>query len=98
MGMLLSTLPKHQPAVVTGVSLPSAAVDRLSAYGLRIGAPVTVERVSPLGSLVACRVYGTLLALRPETASAITVEGTSGRCGGRYVGALPRTPQGEVSP
>ncbi len=72
--MQLLSLPLNEPAIVTALSLPGETVERLSACGIREGAPIVPERVAPFTSLIAYRVYGTLIALRPETAAKITVK------------------------
>lgn len=81
--MQLISLPVGKSAVVTLLSLPPDTVERLSACGLREGAPIMPVRIAPLGSLIAYRVYGTLLAIRPETAAAVTVKQDGGALGKR---------------
>ncbi len=61
---------------------------RIMDLGLVPGTRVVVERRSPTGGLSACRVRGTLVALRDEQARAIVVEPAAdeGTDGGRHAG------------
>ncbi len=71
--MKLSQLEVGKRAKVVNVSLPAAAKQRLSNVGLTAGVDITVIRIAPLGDPIEISLRNFCLAIRRETANAITV-------------------------
>ena len=82
----LAALGPGQSAVVGDLALDEKDRVRVMELGFIPGAPVSCQRVVPLGDLAVYQVDGALIAIRGETAAQIGIVASQDRRGARAHG------------